>query len=92
MLQGRRNSHDFLNEGDFKALCQGEAAGTRNDGGHGNIARDFVGFFDQVQQGFADIGEMPPVVGEEEGVIFVQHRDFDGGGADVDTHAHKLFH
>ena len=62
-----------------------ESAGTGDDGLQGQFAQFFVGFPEQMGKCFLDVCKMALVIGKEKLVLFVEDRNFNSSGTDVDS-------
>ena len=62
-----------------------ESAGTGDDGLQGKFAQFFVGFPEQMGKCFLDVCKMALVIGKEKLVLFVEDRNFNSSGTDVDS-------
>ena len=62
-----------------------ESAGTGDDGLQGKFAQFFVGFPEQMGKCFLDVCKMALVIGKKKLVLFVEDRNFNSSGTDVDS-------
>ena len=62
-----------------------KSAGTGDDRLQGQFAQLFVCFPEQVGKGFLNVCKMALVIGKEKLVLFVEDRNFNSGGTDVDS-------
>ena len=62
-----------------------KSAGTGDDRLQGQFAQLFVCFPEQVGKGFLNVCKMALVIGKEKLVFFVEDRNFNSGGTDVDS-------
>ena len=62
-----------------------KSAGTSDDRLQGQFAQLFVCFPEQVGKGFLNVCKMALVIGKEKLVLFVEDRNFNSGGTDVDS-------
>ncbi len=62
-----------------------KSAGTGDDRQQGQFAQLFVCFPEQVGKSFLNVCKMALVIGKEKLVLFVEDRNFNSGGTDVDS-------
>ncbi len=66
-------------------IGEGQAAGSGNHRMHRNVAELFICFLQKGGKCLPDIGKMSFVVGEQNGMLFIENCNFDCSGADINT-------